>query len=45
MDGSQNQVQITTGVDHSRLARLVVPDQGAVLLEGGDRDGLVLQHG
>jgi hypothetical protein len=41
----QNQVQITPRVNHSRLARLVVPDQGAVLLEGRDRDGLVLQHG
>jgi hypothetical protein len=26
------------------LARLVVPNQRAVLLEGRDGDGLVLQH-
>ena len=31
-------VGIAAGVDHHALLRLVVPDEGAVLLEGRDRD-------
>ena len=43
-DGPQQHMQIAARIDDRRLARLVVPDQGAVLLEGRDGDGLVLQH-
>jgi len=43
-DGAEQHMQIATRIDDRRLACLVVPDQGAVLLEGRDGDGLVLQH-
>ena len=43
-DGAQNQIEIATGIDHSRLATLIVPNQGTVLLKRCDRNGLVLQH-
>jgi hypothetical protein len=36
--------QVATGVDDGGLQGLVAPDEAAVLLEGGDGDGLVAQH-
>lgn len=36
--------QIATGVDDGGLVRFIAPNDGTVLLEGGDGDGLVLQH-
>jgi predicted nicotinamide N-methyase len=41
----QDQVQITPWVNHRRLARLIVPDERAVLLKRGHGYGVVLQHG
>jgi sRNA-binding regulator protein Hfq len=40
----QDQVEVTTWIDHCRLLGLVVPNQRAVLLKRRDRDGLVLKH-
>lgn len=44
LDGAQQQVKVAAGIYNSRLMGLIVPDQGTVLLEGGDGDGLVLKH-
>ena len=44
-DSVEQHLQIATGVDDSGLQRFVAPDQRAVLLEGGDGDGLVVEHG
>ena len=38
-------LDITTGVDDGRIHGLVAPDERAVLLKGGDGDGVILQHG
>src|SRR5690606_28861221 len=38
-------VKVTSRVDDDRLQGFVAPDDGAVLLEGGDRNGEVAQHG
>jgi hypothetical protein len=39
------QVEVATRVNDGGLVRLVAPDDGAVLLERGYGDGLVVQHG
>ena len=44
LHGTQNQIEVAPRIDDCRLKRLIVPDQRTVLLEGGDGDGLVLQH-
>ena len=36
--------QITAGIDNSAVHGLVAPDDGAVLLERRDGDGVVVQH-
>ena len=36
--------QVATGVDDGTLHGVIAPDDGAVLLEGGDGDGFVLKH-
>jgi hypothetical protein len=43
-NGGQNQIQITPRVYHRSLVALVVPHKRAILLEGRDGNGLVLQH-
>jgi hypothetical protein len=43
-DSRQYQLKVPPRIDHRRLAALVVPNKGAVLLERGDRNGFVLQH-
>jgi hypothetical protein len=43
-DSRQYQIEIPPRIDHCRLAALVVPNKGAILLERGDRNGFVLQH-
>jgi hypothetical protein len=45
LDFGQDVVQITAGVDHGRLHRLVAPDQGTILLERGNWEGGVVKHG
>jgi len=45
LDRVEQHIQITAGVDDGGLHRLVVPDERAVLLKSGDRDGEVLEHG
>ena len=41
----QDARQVATGVNDGGLQGLVAPDDGAVLLERGYRDGQVVQHG
>ena len=43
-DSAQQVLHITSGVNQGRLQRFGAPDQGAVLLKGGDRNGFVVQH-
>lgn len=43
-DFREQHVEIPTGVDDGGLQGLIAPDNGAVLLEGGNRDGVVTQH-
>ena len=38
------QGQIATGIDDGALHGFIAPDDGAVLLEGGNGDGFVLKH-
>src|SRR5256885_12313868 len=38
-------LQVAARVDDGGFHGLVAPDQRAVLLEGGDGDGVVLEHG
>jgi hypothetical protein len=45
LDFAQHHVQVAAGVDHGGVHGLVAPDEGAVLLEGGDGDREVMQHG
>jgi DNA-binding transcriptional ArsR family regulator len=44
LDLRQDQVEVTTWIDHCCLLGLIVPNQRAVLLKRRDRDGLVLKH-
>ncbi len=45
LDGVQQQIHVATRVDDGGAALFIAPDDGAVLLEGGNGDGLVVQHG
>src|SRR5450830_1776845 len=45
LDLGQQNDQVATGIDDSGLHRFIAPDDGAVLLEGGNRKGVVVQHG
>jgi hypothetical protein len=44
LDLRQDQIQVAAWIDHGRLLSLIVPNQGAILLERCDRDGLVLKN-
>jgi sRNA-binding regulator protein Hfq len=44
LDLRQDQVEVTTWIDHGSLLGLIVPNQRAVLLKRRDRNGLVLKH-
>ncbi|MEY4218246.1 MAG: hypothetical protein RL686_753, partial [Pseudomonadota bacterium] len=44
LDLRQDQVEITTRIDHGCLLGLIVPNQRAVLLKRRDWNGLVLKH-
>jgi hypothetical protein len=37
-------IKVATRVNDGGFQRLIAPDQGAVLLEGRDRNGVVLKH-
>ena len=41
----QDDIEIPAWVDHGSLQRRVTPDERAVLLEGGNGDSLVVEHG
>jgi len=41
----QQHVEVTAGVNDGGFARGVAPEDGAVLLESGDGDGEVVEHG
>ena len=45
LDGSQDPLHISAGIDDGRLAGRVTPEDRAILLEGRHRNDLVLQHG
>lgn len=42
---SEQHLQVAAGVDHGGFVGGVAPDEGAVLLESGDGDGEVVEHG
>src|SRR3989344_2952573 len=42
---SEQHLQVAAGVDHGGFVGGVAPDEGAVLLERGDGDGEVVEHG
>ena len=44
LDGRQQHRQVATRVDDGRFFRVIAPDDGAVLLEGRDGNGFVVQH-
>jgi hypothetical protein len=42
--GRADAVEFTARVDDRSVVRFVAPDQGAVLLEGGDGEGFIAEH-